>query len=88
MKKTLMKDFLMKKILIKKIKKDLIFFFLYIKMTNNYYQKHKEQLRKEARERYQNLSKEEKDKKQKSLEIDIKIFLKRRGKRKKASVSS
>ena len=88
MKKTLMKDFLMKKILIKKIKKDLIFFFLYIKMTNNYYQEHKEQLRKEARERYQNLSKEEKDKKQKSLEIDIKIFLKRRGKRKKASVSS
>ena len=88
MKKTLMKDFLMKKILIKKIKKDSIFFFLYIKMTNNYYQKHKEQLRKEARERYQNLSKEEKDKKQKSLEIDIKIFLKRRGKRKKASVSS
>ena len=34
-------------------------------MTNNYYQKHKEKLRKEARERYQNISKEEKDKKQK-----------------------
>ena len=32
-------------------------------MTNNYYQKNKEKLRKEARERYQNLSEEEKDKK-------------------------
>ena len=28
-----------------------IIFFLYIKMTTNYYQKHKEKLRKEARER-------------------------------------
>ena len=33
-----------------------IIFFLYIKMTTNYYQKHKEKLRKEAQERYQNLS--------------------------------
>ena len=32
-------------------------------MTNNYYQKNKEKLQKEARERYQNLSEEEKDKK-------------------------
>ena len=32
-------------------------------MTNNYYQKHKERLRKEAQERYQNLSEEEKEKK-------------------------
>ena len=32
-------------------------------MTNNYYQKQKERLRKEARRRYQNLSEEEKDKK-------------------------
>ena len=31
-------------------------------MTNEYYQKHKEKLRKEARERYQNPSEEEKDK--------------------------
>ena len=31
-------------------------------MTNNYYQKHKERLGKEARERYQNLSDKEKDK--------------------------
>ena len=31
-------------------------------MTNKYYQKHKEKLRKEARERYQNLSEEERQK--------------------------
>ena len=31
-------------------------------MVSKYYQKHKEKLRKEARERYQNLSEEEKDK--------------------------
>ena len=29
-------------------------------MVNKYYQKHKERLRNEARERYQNLSEEEK----------------------------
>ena len=34
-------------------------------MVNNYYQKHTERLRKEASERYQNLSEEEKDKRQK-----------------------
>ena len=34
-------------------------------MKNKYYQKHKERLQKEARERYQNLSKEEKDKRRK-----------------------
>ena len=39
-----------------------IIFFLYVKMVNNYYQKHKERLRKEARERCQNLSEEEKKK--------------------------
>ena len=32
-------------------------------MTYNYYQKNKEKLRKEARERYQNLSVKDKDKK-------------------------
>ena len=32
-------------------------------MVNKYYQKHKERLGKEARERYQNVSKEEKQKK-------------------------
>ena len=40
-------------------------FFLYIKMTSKYYQKHKERLQKEARERYQNLYEEEKDKRRK-----------------------
>ena len=30
-------------------------------MTNNYYQNHKEKQRKEAPERYQNLSEKEKD---------------------------
>ena len=32
-------------------------------MVNKYYQKHKEKLRKESRERYQNLSEEYKEKK-------------------------
>ena len=32
--------------------------YFYIKMTNNYYHKHKENLRKELHERYQNLSEE------------------------------
>ena len=36
-------------------------------MTNKYYQKQKEKLRKEARERYQNLSEEKKDKRQKKV---------------------
>ena len=39
-----------------------IIFFLYIKMTNKYYQKHKERLQKEARKKYQNLFEEEKEK--------------------------
>ena len=47
------------------MKNIFINFFLYIKITNNYYQKHKERLRKEAREKYQNLSEEEKGKSQK-----------------------
>ena len=34
-------------------------------MVNKYYQKYKEKLQKEARERYQNLSEEEKGKKAK-----------------------
>ena len=37
----------------------------YIKVVNTYYQKYKERLRKEAHERYQNLTQEEKDKRQK-----------------------
>ena len=47
----------------KLIKKILfINFFLYIKIANNYYQKHKEKLQKESRKRYQNLSEEETEK--------------------------
>ena len=54
-------------------------------MVNKYYQKDKEKLRKEAREKYQNLYEEEKEKRQKRPETDSKIFLKK--KRKKASIS-
>ena len=58
----------MKKILMKKLKKKtnitnkkcFIIFFVHIKMVNKYYQKHKEKLQKEAREKYQNISEEEK----------------------------
>ena len=41
-------------------------------MTANYYQKHQEKLREEARERYQNLSEEEKTKDEKRPEKNIK----------------
>ena len=44
-------------------------------MRNKYYQKHKERLLKEAHERYQNLFEEEKNKRWKRSEKDIKIFL-------------
>ena len=37
-----------------------------MKLVNNCYQKHKEKLQKEARERYQNFSEEEKEKKSQS----------------------
>ena len=37
-------------------------------MKNKYHQKHKERLRKEARERYQNLSEEEKNKRRKKAQ--------------------
>ena len=54
------------KLLFKKYKKAdqnvFLNFFLYIKMTNKYYQKKKEKLQKEARQRQQNLSDEEKNK--------------------------
>ena len=50
-------------------------------MTNNYYQNHKENPRKEAGERYQNLSEEEKDKRQKRPKKDIKILLKKKKKK-------
>ena len=45
--------------------KYIYIFFLYIKTTNKYYQKHKAKLQKEAREKYQNLSEKEKDKRRK-----------------------
>ena len=59
-------------------KKKFSYFFLYIKMTTNY-QKHKEKLQKKTCKRYQNLSEEEKDKRQKKkkLERDIKILVKK-----------
>ena len=43
-------------------------------MVNKYYQKHKERLRKEAPERYENLSEEEKDKRQKKARERYQIF--------------
>ena len=49
-------------------------------MENKYKQKHKERLQEEARERYQNLSEEEKDKRPKKYEKDIKILLKKKKK--------
>ena len=55
MKRILAKKILMKKILMKKINN-------FIKNGKNYYQKHKERLRKEASERYQNFTEEEKEK--------------------------
>ena len=47
-------------------------------MVHKYYQKHKERLQKEACERYQHLSEEEKDKRQKKPQKDIKILLKKK----------
>ena len=59
------------------------FFFVYIKVANKYYQKHKEKLQKEGRERYENLSEEEKEKKSISIIVNvIRIFLKKKSKRK------
>ena len=44
-------------------------------MTNNYYQKkHKERLRKQARERYQNFCEEEKDKRRKKARERYQCF--------------
>ena len=43
-------------------------------MVNNYYQKHKERLRKEAHERYQILSEEEKIKGERKLQKTKQIF--------------
>ena len=50
----------------KKANKNTKSFFLYIKITNNYYKKNKERLKKKkTRKRYQNLPEEEKNKRQK-----------------------
>ena len=43
----------------------LLIFFLYIKMVNKYYQKHKERLQKYTSERYQNHFEEQKNKRRK-----------------------
>ena len=56
-------------------------FFLYTKMINKYYQNHKEKLRKEARERYQYLSEEIKEKCVSIIVNVIRIFLKKKKKR-------
>ena len=61
--------------------KFFINFFVYIQVVNNYYQKHKEKLWKEARERYQNLSEKKKIKDEKRLQKDIKILLKKKKKK-------
>ena len=48
------------KILIYLLKKNYFFLCVYINMVSKYYQKKKEKLLKEAHERYQNVSEEEK----------------------------
>ena len=50
-------------------------------MVNSYYQKHKERHRKEACERYQNLSPEEDKIRIKRLEKDIEALLKKKKKK-------
>ena len=44
-------------------------------MVNKYYQKHKENFKKVARERYQNLSKEKKDQKRPETDINLSIIM-------------
>ena len=56
-------------------------------MTNNYYQKHKEKIQKEACKIYQNLSEVEKHKKQKKVKKKYKKNTKKKKKEKKASIS-
>ena len=50
-------------------------------MTNKYYQKHKEKLRKEARERYQHLSEEERQKAKKGLRQILKCLWRAKSKK-------
>ena len=49
-------------------------FFLFIKVTNNYYQKHKERLVKKVREKYQNYSEKEKGKRWKKTRENYQNF--------------
>ena len=64
---------------IKKLINHFYKFFLYIKKVNTYYQKHNERLQKETSESYQNLSKDEKDKKvKKDSSLISKSFFKRK----------
>ena len=58
-----------------------------MKMSNRYYQKHEEKIRKEARERYQNLSEEEKSKRRKKARKRYDNFTEEE-KEKKASILS
>ena len=51
---------------------------MYVKMPTEYYQKNKERLREETRERYQNLSEEEKTRNENMVASDIRIFLKKK----------
>ena len=55
-------------------------------MVNKYYQKNKQKLQKVTQERYQKLSEEGKEKRQKTLRTDMKSFSRR--KREKVSICS
>ena len=63
-----------------------LFFYIW-KLQNNYYQRHKEKLQKEACERYQNLSDKEKNKRQNTAWDRYQKKKKKKRNRKKASVS-
>ena len=49
---------------------------LYLKLTNDYYQKHKEKFQKEAHGNYRNISEEKRDKKQKKAQERYQSFTK------------
>ena len=57
------------------------FLYIYIKIINQYYKKHKENLQKEVRERYQNFSKKKKTKDEKRPKKYIKTLLKKKKKK-------
>ena len=64
------------------------YFFIQLKMATLYYRKQKERIHKEAHERCQNHSEEEKDKRQKTKARDRYQNLSKEKRRKKASVLS